>query len=151
LEDGWFVDTDPVDWDKLHRFAGIQHLYRDLIRLRRNWWDTTRGLRGEHVRVHHVNHGAKVVAYHRWQHGGPRDDVVAAGNFSHRPLEGYRVGFPRGGEWRVRFNSDWNGYSPDFGNHPSHHTRAEPVPWDGMPFSATVGLGPYTAILLSQE
>ena len=48
-------------------------------------------------------------------------------------------------------NGDWNGYSPDFGNHPSWHTHAEGVPRDGLPFSAAVGIGPYTAIILSQD
>ena len=55
LEDQWFHDEDPIDWTKLETFAGVHNLYRDLIRLRRNWFDTTRGLRGQHVHVHHVN------------------------------------------------------------------------------------------------
>ena len=62
-----------------------------------------------------------------------------------------RVGVPRDGEWKVRFNSDWNGYSPDFGSHHSWHAQAEDIPWDGMPLSIGVGLGPYTALILSQD
>ena len=37
---------DAVDWANAEKHAGILALYRDLIRLRRNWHDTTRGLRG---------------------------------------------------------------------------------------------------------
>jgi len=40
-----------MDWTKYDRFRGIFHLYRDLIRLRRNWFNNTRGLRGANVNV----------------------------------------------------------------------------------------------------
>lgn len=151
LEDGWFVDTDPLDWAKLERFPGIHQMYRDLVHLRRNAWGTTRGLRGPHVQVHHVNDADKVVAFHRWWAGGPGDDVIVVANFASRAYDEYRVGVPRDGEWKVRFNGDWNGYSPDFGSHPSWHAWAEDIPWDGMPFSIGIGLGPYTALILSQD
>ncbi|MEM9082448.1 MAG: alpha-amylase family glycosyl hydrolase, partial [Planctomycetota bacterium] len=75
LEDGYFQDTDPVDWSKEITHAGIETLYRDLIRLRRNWFNNTRGLRGQNVNVFHVNNGSKVIAYHRWDAGGAGDDV----------------------------------------------------------------------------
>lgn len=151
LEDGWFVDTDPLDWSKLERFPGIHRMYRDLVHLRRNLCGTTRGLRGRNVQVHHVNDAGKVVAFHRWWAGGPGDDVIVVANFANRAYDEYRVGVPRDGEWKVRFNGDWNGYSPDFGSHPSWHAEAEDIPWDGMPFSIGIGLGPYTAIIFSQN
>jgi 1,4-alpha-glucan branching enzyme len=151
LEDGWFVDTDPLDWTKLDRFPGIHQMYRDLVHLRRNAWGTTRGLRGRNVQVHHVNDADKVVAFHRWWAGGPGDDVIVIANFANRAYEEYRVGVPRGGEWKVRFNGDWDGYSPNFGSHHSWHAEAEDIPWDGMPFSIGIGLGPYTALILSQD
>ena len=55
------------------------------------------------------------------------------------------------GRWRVRLNSDWNGYSPDFGNWPSYDSEAASTSLDNMPFSGSVGLGPYAAIILSQD
>ena len=51
----------------------------------------------------------------------------------------------------MRFNSDWNGYSPDFGNWFSYDTDTSSGPCDGMPFGGNVGLGPYTALILSQD
>ncbi|HEX2724968.1 MAG TPA: alpha-amylase family glycosyl hydrolase, partial [Beijerinckiaceae bacterium] len=42
LEDEWFRDTDPLDWGKKDRFAGIFRMYQDLVRLRRNWDDLMR-------------------------------------------------------------------------------------------------------------
>jgi 1,4-alpha-glucan branching enzyme len=151
LEDQYFRDEDPLDWEKLNTFAGIHQLYRDLIRLRRNWFDHTRGLRGQHLHVHHVNNADKVIAFHRWANGGPRDDVLVVANFANRGYDSYTIGFPRGGSWRVRFNSDWQGYSQDFGNHFSYDTTAEGGGTDNMPCHGNVGLGPYSVIILSQE
>lgn len=71
-------------------------------------------------------------------------------NFANRQYAGYTLGLPRGGSWRVRFNSDWNGYSADFGNAASNDFQANPASRDSMNFEGTVGLGPYTAVVLSQ-
>jgi 1,4-alpha-glucan branching enzyme len=151
LEDEYFRDEDPLDWSKLETFAGIRWLYYDLIRLRRNWYNRTRGLRGQHIHVHHVNQTDKVVAFHRWENGGPCDDVIVVANFANRGYANYTLGFPRGGSWKMRFNSDWDGYSEDFGNHFSYDTMAFDGAMDNMPCHANVGLGPYTAIILSQD
>jgi 1,4-alpha-glucan branching enzyme len=141
----------PLDWTRLQAFSGIHLLYRDLIRLRRNWDNQTRGLRGLHINVHHVNETDKVIAFHRWEQGGPGDDVVVVANFADRSYQSYALGMPRAGQWRVRFNSDWTGYSEDFGNHPGADTTADGGPIDTMPFHATVGIGPYTVLILSQD
>jgi 1,4-alpha-glucan branching enzyme len=145
-----FTSSTRMDWNKVNQFPGIVQLYRDLIHLRRNWFNNTRGLRGHHSNVFHLNDPDKVIAYHRWQIGGPGDDVVVVLNFANRSYASYSIGFPQAGFWHVRFNSDWSGYSPDYGNHPSHGTTAHPGERDGMPCHGDVGLGPYTAIILSQ-
>ncbi len=152
LEDGWF-DNNPreLDWSKVTTHAGIVQLYRDLIHLRRNWFNTTRGLSGQNTNVFQINNAAKVIGFHRWERGGPGDDVVVVLNFANQGYASYTIGLPRGGRWRVRFNSDWSGYSPDFGNVPAYDADASPGPYDNMPFSGSIGLGPYTAIVLSQD
>ncbi|MEN8174327.1 MAG: alpha-amylase family glycosyl hydrolase, partial [Pseudomonadota bacterium] len=149
LEDEWFRDVDPIDWHKLQSNAGIHRLYRDLIRLRRNWHNHTAGLRGQQVNVFHVNNRDKVVAMHRWENGGRGDDVMVVLNFSARSFPEYRLGFPQGGTWRVRFNSDWSGYRSDFGSHPGHDTEAFHGARDGMGYQGSLGIGPYTALILS--
>jgi 1,4-alpha-glucan branching enzyme len=151
VEDEYFRDSVPLDWGKLQLWPGIHALYRDLIRLRRNWFDRTRGLRGQHVNVHHVNNTDKLLACHRWQDGGPGDDVMIVANFANRSYQSYTLGFPRAGWWRVRFNSDWQGYGADFGNQPGYDTVAGDGPADGMPFRANVGVGPYSVLILSQD
>jgi 1,4-alpha-glucan branching enzyme len=76
--------------------------------------------------------------------------VVVVLNFANRAYDSYQIGMPREGRWTVRFNSDWRGYSPDFGDHPAFDTTATPDARDGMPCAAGIGLGPYTALILSQ-
>lgn len=150
LEWGSWSDTTPLDWSKKDRFKGIWDLYQALIRLRRNGFNNTRGLRGQHIHVHHVNNSDKVIAFHRWEHGGPGDDVVVVVNFSDRSYPSYTLGFPRAGTWYVRFNSDWQGFSPDFGSYPGYDTTAGQGNTDGMPCVGNVGIGPYSALILSQ-
>jgi 1,4-alpha-glucan branching enzyme len=151
LEDGSWSDDDPLDWSKRGRYAGIVQMYRDLIALRRNQHYTTRGLRGQQVHVHHVNDVDKVLAYHRFADGGPRDSVIVVVNMANRSYPSYTVGMPREGRWRMRFNSDWAGYDPQFGNQSSFDTVAHQGGMDGMSYAADVGLGPYSAVILSQD
>ena len=150
LQYGSFAAENPLDWNLLSTYSGIDQLYTDLVHPRRNWSNNTRGLEGEGINVFHVDNTAKVLAYHRWNQGGAGDDVVVVANFSTNTLSNYTVGFPRCGTWHVRFNSDWNGYSGDFGNTYSYDPGAVSGSWDGLPCHANVTVGPYTALILSQ-
>lgn len=147
----WFQDTVPLDWDLSETFHGILRLYRDLIRLRRNHEGKTAGLGGRHISVHRADDEAKIIAWHRWAEGGPGDDVVVVANFGHAPHHALRIGLPHGGFWRLRLNTDWPGYSPDFAGHESHDVEAEEIECDGMPFSAEVDIGSYAALVFSQD
>jgi 1,4-alpha-glucan branching enzyme len=151
VEGSWFNDEDGLDWTLRHRHAGLLRLHRDLIALRRNTADVSRGLRGEHVTVHHVNEEAKVLGWHRWLEGGPRDDVIVLANFSTEAFTDYHVGVPRPGRWRVRFNSDWDGYDREFETVDSLDADSTPDEHDGMAQRIGVGLGPYSVVILSQD
>ena len=146
-----FDDRKPIDWGQLDRHPGVRELYRDLIRLRRNLGGTTVGLKGANLNVHHVNDAAKVIAYHRWDVGGPGDDAIVAANFSAATLEGYVIGLPRAGTWHVRFNSDSLAYGPDYSGVGEGSVEAHATPRDGMPFSSRLTLAPYSAVVLSQD
>jgi 1,4-alpha-glucan branching enzyme len=76
---------------------------------------------------------------------------VVLANFSAQSFPNYRVGLPRGGTWRVRFNSDWNGYSADYGNFPSNDVVADSWGYDGMAFSGNLSVGPYSVVVFSQN
>lgn len=148
---GYFDPGQPLDWSHQTTFSGIVQLYRDLIHLRRNWFEHTRGLLGQHTHVHHLNNTDKVVAFHRWDQGGGGDDVLVVANFGNRRYANYRLGFPRSGHWLVRLNSDWHGYDDSFENWLSYGTDANGAPQDAMPTSGNVGLGAYSLIILSQD
>ncbi len=150
LEDEWFRDKDPIDWSKKDKYSGILNMYRDLIRLRRNWYKNTRGLCGQHVNVHHVNDRDKVIAFHRWENSGPGDDVIVVVNMANRAYNSYSIGLPLEGFWKVRFNSDSDLYSSDFGNYLSYDTTAIQGAKDGMSHSGNIGIGPYSVVILSQ-
>lgn len=156
LEDGYFHDDDPVDWNKLTLYPGIQQLYKDLIRLRRNLDGNTAGLQGNNVNVFHVNNshpGGKLIAYHRWDQGGAGDDVVVVCNFANNDWPAsanYTIGLPSSGTWNVRFNSDDAQYDPSYGGFPSTSVTAVAGGYDGLPFHATISIGAYSALILSQ-
>jgi 1,4-alpha-glucan branching enzyme len=103
------------------------------------------------VNVFHVNNGEKVIGMHRWDAGGPGDDVIVLLNFANRSYSSYQLGFPRAGLWRVRVNSDASAYDAFFGNALSYDTDAHGPGMDSMPVSASVGIGPYSALILSQD
>ncbi len=155
LEDGEFVDTRPLQWDRLLAFFGLVTLYRDLIALRRNQRGVTRGLTGQGCRVHHVNDEAKVIAYLRWadldQPAVPGDATLVLANCSGDSFTEYRIGLPAAGTWFVRFNSDWGGYDAEFGDFESLALEAVEEEADGLPFSGLIGVGPYSVLILSQH
>jgi 1,4-alpha-glucan branching enzyme len=147
-----FRTPTPVDFNRAAdpKFRGIVQMYRDLIALRRNLAGKTGGLTGQNLNVFHLDDGNKTLAYHRWEHGGAGDDVVVVANFSNAPLPSLNIGFPRGGQWHVRFNSGAKVYDPSFENGDSFDTTASPGDKDGLNFNANVGVGPYSVVILSQ-
>jgi 1,4-alpha-glucan branching enzyme len=150
LEDGSWHDDTPLDWTKDTTFAGIKQLYTDLIGLRLNKSNNTRGLIGSNVNVFHVNNTDKVVAFHRWYNGGPGDDVVIVANFGYQGFNNYNIGMPQGNIWHVRFNSDWDGYDSGFDDWQTYDTVATAGAKDGLSYNANINVGPYSVVILSQ-
>jgi 1,4-alpha-glucan branching enzyme len=151
LRGGWFDDSQGMDWSEEADCRGIVRLYRDLIRLRRNFSGFSRGLTGQHVEVQHCDNANKVIAFRRWADGGAGDDVTVIANFGNRTWEDYRVGFVRQGSWRLRFNSDAKCYSEDFEDFPAGDVAPDAKKHDGLPFSASLKLAPYSVLIYSEE
>ena len=124
-------------------------LYRDLIRLRRNWRDSTRGLSGHGVAVTHLDDEANLLAFHRWADGGPGDSTVVVVNLANAALEDYRIGMPSAGLWRLELNSDARIYSDDFGDFVSTDTEADGEGLGGQPVSALISIAPYSVLIYS--
>ncbi len=151
LEDGWFQDTEELDWDKANKHAGIIELTSELVRLRLNQDGNTKGLTGQHVDVFHINHSGKVVAFKRWFDGGVGDECVIIVNFANQHYEQYEFGLPRAGKWKRRFSSDHTAYSDDFGGNASGDIDAIEEAYDGQPNSGRIELPPYTSLIYSQD
>ncbi len=151
---GWFDDRFRLSWDTASVNQGVVRFYRDLIRLRRNGGGQTAGLRGRHTNVYHVDNEAKILAYHRWREGGPGDDVVVVANFANRTVRDCRIGFPRGGAWRIRLNSDWRLYGAGGGKTSLPDVAAGPAAGAdssaGLAYEGRLTLPPYTLLILSQ-
>ena len=152
LAEGDFVDTDPLQWQQADERKDLVHLYRDLIALRRNLAGHTPGLGGQQTKVFHVNDKAKLVAFARWANDDkPNEATLVLANFANQAHEAYTIGLPGPGHWQVRFNSDWQGYDGDFGDFDSFGMEAKVGEYDGYQWHGSIGVAPYTALILSRE
>jgi 1,4-alpha-glucan branching enzyme len=144
LSGGTFNDWQALDWEQAEKFEGIVKAHSHLISLRKNEYKNSAGLAGLFFSVLHMNEDAKVLAYHRWDKGGPKDDIVVILNFANKTQKDYYINFPRDGKWTIRFNSDWKGYSPEFKNLDIEEIEVEN-------YGGKISIAPYSAIILSQE
>jgi 1,4-alpha-glucan branching enzyme len=145
LENAAFDSSLPVDWSKTNTYSHIIQLYRDLISARRNLNGYTPGLEGDQCNVYQVDNVNKLVAYHRWKSAAPNQDVVVIANFANATRSNYGLNFPSAGNWYVHFNSDSTNYGSDYGNVGSSVVTAS-----GSPATASITIGPYSALILSQ-
>lgn len=151
LEDSYWKDTEPLEWVRAEKMAGIVQLHRDLIALRRNRTGTTKGLRGRHTRLLRVDNEANFIAMHRWARGGPGDDVVVALNLGGEVMVDLRLGFPAPGRWALEVNTDAAAYSPVFEGTESFDTDANGEPMDDCEQSGLITIGPYTCLIYSRS
>ena len=150
LETGNWSDSGSFSWDDTTTYAGYVQMIRDAIRLKRNWYNNTRGLSGNNINVFHVNNTGKVIAFHRWKDGGDGDDVLVIINFSNTQYSSYNLGAPSAGTWYCRYNSDYNGYDSGFGNFGGYNTTAYSGSKDGLGNNMNVGLGGYSVTIYSK-
>lgn len=151
LEDKWFSDTDPLDWSRQEIFSGYTNLHRDLIHLRRNWYGVTEGLQGQDVQIIRADNDKKIIVMHRYKNGGPKDSVVVVLNFSTETFHDYKVGFPREGQWKLRFNSDNTYYDQEFSNLGVFDIDTMQGDFDNLHQFASLEIPPYSALIFSQE
>ena len=72
-------------------------------------------------------------------------------NMSNATLTDYALGFPAAGQWALRFDSHAAVYSPDYKGQVSGDVTAEDGEYDGLPAHGKVNLGPYAALIFSQN
>lgn len=103
LEDDYFRDDEPVEWENAELASSELTALRRLIRLRSGRDHGAAGLRGAGFEVVALDDTDDVVAYHRWRDGGSGDDVLVAINLSneHRTVE---LAIP--GNWDLAVSTD---------------------------------------------
>lgn len=148
LENQQFDSSRIVDWSKTNTYAGIVQLYRDLIGARRDLKGYTPGLEGDQCTTLWEDNSSKLVAFDRRSSSVPGEDTVVIANFANVNYSSYVLNFPSAGNWYVHLNSDSTNYSSDFGNNGS--AVGSYVVAGGAPVQASVAIGPYSALILSQ-
>lgn len=109
------------------------------------------GLTGEGFHPFHVHDDDRVIAFQRWVPNVGQDVVVVA-SLNEATYQGYRIGFPSGGQWREVFNSDvydrW--VNPNVrGN--GGAVFAESLPWQGMPYSADLVIPANSCLIFTKD
>lgn len=145
MQEGAFNEWKQLEWGKTEQFAGIVLAHQHMINLRLNKFDNTRGLLGQFTQVIHRDDNNNVIAFHRKDKGGPRDDTVVIVNFGGGKFTDYELPLPSEGEWTIRFNSSWKGYNVDF--HDSKISRVSA----NKQRQASVELADYTTLILSKD
>lgn len=144
LQGGSFNDWQALDWARAGDRAGLIAAHRHLLALRRNRYGHSRGLTGQGFDLLERNDADKLLAYARWHQDIATDGVVVVINFANTSQKNYTLGFPADGSWIVRFNSDWRGYSEDFGDFGSTTVEVQDK-------KGTVAIAPYSVLILSRE
>ena len=111
LQGGDFNDWKALDWENLEQFAGIVEAHRHLIALRRNDYDDSGGLASGDLKILTQDDDAKILAYQRGDDA--QQPVIVVANFNEKKVKNYKLPI-LSGQWKVRFNSSWKGYSADF-------------------------------------
>jgi 1,4-alpha-glucan branching enzyme len=148
----WSADRS-IDWHLLENgdHGGVQRLVGDLNRLYRAepaLWELDFDPAG-FAWLEAGDRAANVLAFVRFSAGRERA-VVFVANFSPVVREGYRVGLPRPGRWRVLLNSDARVYGgTDVG--PGGAIDTEERPWNGQDWSGTLTLPPLGVLWLAPE
>ena len=145
MQEGAFNDWKMLEWQKTEQFAGIVLAHKHLIDLRCNRYNNTAGLMGQSTKVIHRDDTNNVLGYLRTNKGGRLDDTVVIVNFGADRFEKYDIHLPYEGDWRVRFNSCWKGYSVDF-----HETKFSSTHADKSG-KATVALAAFSVMILSLD
>jgi 1,4-alpha-glucan branching enzyme len=145
MQEGSFNDWQMLDWNKTEQFAGIVSAHQHLINLRLNKFDNTRGLIGQSTHLFHRDDTNNVIGYRRWDASGPNDDTLIIINFDKNRLKQYELPLPTAGDWRVRFNSSWKGYSSDF-----HDTPIEVITANESGI-AHLDMSEFSVLILSKE
>lgn len=136
--------SKSLDWHLLQYLdhEGIQMVVRDLNKIYREVPSLAAGdNRPESFEWINCTDAENSILTFLRKGDAPADDVAAIGNFTPVLREGFRVGVPHEGFWKEILNTDAKEYGGlGFGNQGG--AQAEPVEWDGRPYSIKIDLPP---------
>ena len=144
LEDGYFKDTEELNWSKLDRLEGIDHLSADLIKLRTGETEGADGLQGQQTEIIHFNQENKILAYKR---NMDEQSVLIILNFGNKDFEDYGIGVEEDRNWKIKFNSSWKGYDQDFSDIPVEDIEKIHEEIDQKPWTGKVNIPAYAALI----
>ncbi|MGH7052925.1 MAG: 1,4-alpha-glucan branching protein GlgB [Stellaceae bacterium] len=142
-----------LDWhllaDPMHQ--GLQSLVGDLNRLYRATPALHRlDCEAEGFSWIDAANGAESILSYLRRSRDPREMAAVICNFTPVPRENYRIGVPRGGRWRERFNTDARDYGGSgVGN--AGEVWADPTPMHGHPYSLCLRLPPLGVLIFTAE
>jgi 1,4-alpha-glucan branching enzyme len=151
-----FVENEPLEvklplqWGLAKQFAGIRKLWANLAAARADTAGHTPNLTGDSVNIYQVDNTNKFIAYERYDSQAAGVSIVVA-NFTGSTRTGVRVGLPASGTWVTHFNSDSKMFSSTFSGSGSKSVKASGGPFAGLPYSASLTIGPYSLMILSQQ
>ena len=146
LEDGYFKDTEELNWEKLNRLEGIDKLSADLIKLRTGETQGAEGLKGQHTEIVHFNQENKILAYKRTMDDGAQPALIIV-NFGNRDFEDYGIGVEEDKNWKIKFNSTWKGYDNDFSELPVEDIQKVQEETDEKAWTGKVNIPAYGALI----
>lgn len=149
LEDGYFKDTEELDWSKLDKFPGICNLTKDLITLRNGSRADSLGLTGQHIEIVHFNQENKVLAYKRTQNNEDAHPVIVVLNLSNKSYEHYGIGIQPETQYKLAFNSAWQGYDKDFNAPPVADMETAQQPTDQKEWTGFINIPAYGALVFT--
>jgi len=148
----WLEDSDfgtdsenRIDWSKKTTYAPIFEYFKDLVALRTSHaaLEADAG-----CQVFHVNDGANVLAFQRYDLSG--NVLVIVVNFGNSDYGDYRIGLPAAGDWVELVNSQDPQYAGD-GPTNGGPLSSEAVPRDGFDQSVSIAVPKMALIVLERE
>ncbi|AWE42874.1 1,4-alpha-glucan branching protein GlgB [Actinobaculum sp. 352] len=138
----WWLTDDPSHDGVLSLVRRLNQVYQEHPAL---WSDDFTNHGFEWIDVSDGDHN--VLSYLR-RSADDEDIMVVICNFAGVPQNDYRVGLPSDGQWDEILNTDALEYGGSgVGNFGA--VTAEPVSWNGRPFSASLQLPPFGVVYLT--
>ncbi|MBK8470029.1 MAG: 1,4-alpha-glucan branching protein GlgB [Actinomycetales bacterium] len=143
----WWLMEQPLHYRVHNQVKEMNAIYRD----NRALWALDHDPAGFRW-LNADNATANTFSYLRLGEGNPAVDaavVAVVVNFSGQTHEPYRIGLPRGGQWRVAL--DTAGFYPDAPSSAGLVLDADSEGWDGQPYAVNVTVPNLSAVWLTPQ